>query len=155
VAFVNSVYLLSLVIWIGGIIFFSFLGAPAIFKTLPPEQAGKAVGAIFPKYYPMGYISGAVAFFCTIFSAARTGHWPLVKILLLLSMITLTVYSSLVTHPKARALREEIQTATGNTDVTILRQEFERVHRISVIHNGIVLCLGVLLIIATAMRLQI
>ena len=152
---VTSLYLLSLVVWIGGIVFFSFVGAPSLFKALPPEYAGKAVGAIFPKYYPMGYISGLVAFICLIFSAAKTGSWPVVKILLLLVMITFTVYSSLVIHPKARALKEEMQAVTGNTDLAQLKTEFDRVHRTSVINNGVVLVLGILLIVATAARLTL
>lgn len=152
---VTTIYLLSLVIWIGGIIFFSFVGAPSIFKALPPEYAGKAVAAIFPKYYPLGYISGLIAFAALIFSAAKTGQWPILKILLILSMVTLTVYSSLVTHPKVRTLKEEIEIATGKTDVVELKKEFDRVHRASVISNVIVLVLGIILIIATARQLTL
>lgn len=150
-----TIYLLSIIIWIGGIIFFSFIGAPSIFKSLPPEYAGKAVGAIFPKYYPMGYISGFIAFACMIFSAAKTGHWPIFKILLVLIMLTFTIYSSLVIHPRVRALKEEMQTLAGTTDMTTIREEFERTHKASVINNGIVLFLGILLVIATAVRLTI
>ena len=152
---VTTLYLLSLVVWIGGIIFFSLVAAPSIFKVLPPEYAGKAVTAIFPKYYPVGIISGLVAFASLIFSAARTSQWPILKILLVLSMITLTVYSSLVTHPKVRALKEEIEIATGKTDVVELKKEFDRVHRASVINNVIVLLLGIILIFATARQLTL
>jgi uncharacterized membrane protein len=155
VILVTTLYLLSLVVWIGGVIFFSFIGAPSIFKVLPPEYAGKAVGAIFPKYYPMGIVSGIVAFACLIFSAARTGHWPVGKILAILLMLVLTTYSSLVTHPKARALREEMQIATGKSDVTEIKKQFDRVHFASVINNGIILFLGVVLIAATARRLTL
>ncbi len=52
------IYLLALVVWVGGIVFFSFFTAPSLFHTLPPEYAGKAVATIFPKYYPLGYLSG-------------------------------------------------------------------------------------------------
>ena len=55
--------LLALVLWIGGIVFFSFIASPSIFKILPREQAGQVVGDIFPKYHLLGYISclGAAA----------------------------------------------------------------------------------------------
>lgn len=152
---VTTLYLLSLIVWIGGIVFFSFIGAPSIFKVLPPEYAGRAVGAIFPKYYPMGYVSGAVSFACLIFSAAKTGHWPILKILLVLAMLTLTVYSSLVIHPKAKSLKEEMQIATGKSDITEIKKQFDRVHFASVINNGIVLVLGIILIVATARQLTI
>ena len=45
----NFIYLLSVVCWLGSIIFFSFIGAPGIFKTLEREKAGEVAGVIFPK----------------------------------------------------------------------------------------------------------
>lgn len=150
---ISFLYLTSLIIWIGGIVFFSFITAPALFKSLPPELAGKAVGAIFPKYYPLGTVSGFVALFCTIFSAVKTGHWAVFKMILLLTMITLTVYGSLVLHPRARAIKEEMQSDTGSTDITLLKKEFDHAHQVSVIYNGIVLFLGLVLVIVTARNL--
>ncbi len=152
---INTLFLLSLVVWIGGIVFFSFIGAPSIFKALPPEYAGKAVAAIFPKYYPLGYVSGLVAFGCVIFSIARTGHWPIFKMVLLLAMIGLTVYSSLIIHPRAVALREEVESGTTKTEIALLKREFDHTHRVSVIYNGIVLFLGIVLILATSRGLTL
>lgn len=152
---VNFLYLLALVIWIGSLVFFSFIAAPSLFKALPPEFAGRAVGAIFPKYFPLGYLCGFVALFAAIFSAARTGVWPLFKIAILLVMLTLAIWNGLMTHPRARAIKEEIQTETGKTDVTLLQREFTHTHRISVAQNILVLLLGLILLLATASRLQI
>ena len=39
--FIHFVYILSLVSWVGSIIFFSFFTAPVIFKLLDREKAGK------------------------------------------------------------------------------------------------------------------
>lgn len=152
---VTTVYLLSLVVWVGGIVFFSFIGAPSIFKALPPEYAGKAVGAIFPKYYSVGYVSGLIALACLFVSAFRNGSWPILKFLLIAFMILLTVWNSLVTHPKARALKEEMQIATSRTDIAHLKEVFDHVHRWSMINNAFVLFLGVLLIVLTARRLNL
>lgn len=150
---VNAIFLLSLVVWIGGIVFFSFIVAPSIFKGLPPEFAGKAVAAIFPKYYPMGYISGTVAFTSLVFSAAKTGSWPVAKMILVLAMMTLTISNSLVTYPKARALKEEIKISESGTDIHHLKEEFDRIHRWSVLNNGAVLLLGLILLFMTARNL--
>src|SRR2546422_5980771 len=54
--FFRYLYLLSLVLWIGGVVFFSFLASPSIFKIPPPEQAGQVVGDIFSKYHLLGYV---------------------------------------------------------------------------------------------------
>ncbi len=152
---ITMIYLLCLIVWIGEIVFFSFVGAPTLFRILAPDAAGKAVGALFPKYYPIGYLSGIVAFLCLIFSAAKTGSWPVLKMLVLALMVTLTVYSSLVLHPRARAIKEEISLETGKTDVAHLKAEFDHAHRITVIYNGIVLVLGLALVFLTARGLSL
>ena len=148
--FVNTLYVISIVVWIGGIVFFSFVTAPSIFHSLPPEFAGKAVGSIFPKYYPLGYVSGVVACACLIISGFRTGNWSPAKLLLIVIMVFLTVTNSLITHPKARALKEEMQTTQSQTERVHLKEVFDRIHRWSVINNGIVLILGLILIFLTA-----
>ena len=45
--FIKFLHLLSLSIWVGAMVFFSFVAAPAIFKTLPRETSGDVVGKIF------------------------------------------------------------------------------------------------------------
>ena len=57
--FIHFVYILSLVGWVGSIVFFSFFTAPVIFKLLDREKAGEVVGVIFPRYYFLGYWSQA------------------------------------------------------------------------------------------------
>ena len=49
ISFLRYLLLLALVLWIGGIVFFSFIASPSVFKILPREQAGQVVGDIFPK----------------------------------------------------------------------------------------------------------
>lgn len=151
----SALYLLSLTVWIGGMIFFSFIGAPSLFKVLPPEYAGKAVGAIFPKYYPLCYLSGFIALLSLLISAVRTGSWPVLKIILLVIMLTFTIYTSLMIYPRARSLKEELHAETNKLDVTLLQKEFHRTHRISVVNNMIVLVLGIILILITSRTLTL
>ncbi|WP_132058292.1 DUF4149 domain-containing protein [Halorussus amylolyticus] len=51
----------ALGIWLGSIVFFSFVGAPTTFDVLG-DDAGRVVNAIFPKYYALGEGLGFVAF---------------------------------------------------------------------------------------------
>src|SRR5215472_16775310 len=65
------IYLLSLVCWLGGMVFFSIFSAPVIFRVLSRADAGKVVSGIFPRYYLLGYAAGAVAlvlarYFCVL-----------------------------------------------------------------------------------------
>ena len=55
----NIIYL-SLVFWVSGIIFFSFVVAPVVFKTLDREKAREVDERIFPLYYKLGYICEAL-----------------------------------------------------------------------------------------------
>ena len=152
---INTFFLLSLVVWMGGMIFFASIGAPTIFKTLPPEEAGKVIGAIFPKYFPMGYFSGFTAFTCLLISAIKTGHWPYGKILLLIVMLTFQIYNGLMSYPRAQTIKEEIQHETEQENILLLQKEFKQAHRSSVINNMIVLLIGIFLIMLTARQLTL
>lgn len=48
----------ALGIWLGSIIFFSFIGAPQTFAVLESDHAGRVVNAIFPRYYVFGIALG-------------------------------------------------------------------------------------------------
>jgi hypothetical protein len=152
---VNAIFLLSLVVWIGGVVFFSFFTAPSIFHALPLEFAGKAVSAIFPKYYLLGYVSGGVALICLLISGFKMGNWGGAKLLLLAAMLGLTLANGFIIHPKARELKEQIQATTNEAELAPLKAAFGRMHRWSVIGNGIVLLLGLGVIVLTARKLQL
>ena len=59
--FLKSLYLYSLTLWVGSMFFFTAVGAPAAFKILKKEEAGKYTGSVFPKYFGIGYILGLAA----------------------------------------------------------------------------------------------
>ena len=54
------IYLLSLVCWLGGMVFFIPVTQTA-FTALPKAEAGKFLAVLFPRYYMLGYIGGAIA----------------------------------------------------------------------------------------------
>ena len=64
------IYLLAIVCWLGGMVFFALLTAPAVFTTLPITEAGKVMAVFFPRYYLMGYIAGAIASLLAIYFTA-------------------------------------------------------------------------------------
>ncbi|SEV99267.1 DUF4149 domain-containing protein [Halobacterium jilantaiense] len=51
----------ALGVWLGSIVFFSFVAAPALFSELGSERAGDAVNVVFPRYYVFGVAMAAVA----------------------------------------------------------------------------------------------
>lgn len=144
-AALRFVHLLALVVWIGGVIFFSFVTAPALFGALPRDMAGRATAAIFPRYYLLGGICGGVA----ILSAAllgmrgRSAGRPLILELVLLGLMTaLTLYAGQVILPRASALRLALPGLEGTPAHEEAQRRFASLHARSVRLNGAVLLLG-------------
>ncbi len=142
---INYIYLLSLVCWLGSIIFFSFVAAPGIFKTLEREKAGELVGVIFPKYSFIGYVCGVLAL-ATLLSGS--GNIPVVQLALVLGMTACTVFAGRVIGPRARDLKARIKAEPENGEA--LRLRFKSLHGWSVRLNAAVLLMGLVLLWGTA-----
>src|SRR5208337_2566018 len=60
-SFLRYLMLLSLVVWIGGLIFFAFVLAPTAFQVLPDTHlAGNMVGRALGKLHWIAIVSGIV-----------------------------------------------------------------------------------------------
>jgi len=148
---VKYLHLLSLIVWIGSMIFFSFIGAPAIFKTLDRHTAGDVVGVIFPKYYLVGYSCSLLALATLAYLGSRTGFTPPVKggIVVLALMTGAVFYSGMVTAPKVNEVKYQIRAETDEAKAAALRKSFGKLHGISMIQNVVTLVLGLALIYFT------
>ncbi len=134
-------------------IFFSFVGAPSLFNTFPSPEAGKAVGAIFPVYYGIGYGCGVILLVGALLlggGAAARGWW-MMNALLAAVMLAVTLYAGTVVQPQAAALRPQIHEATASAAV---KDEFGRLHRLAVTLNGVVLLCGLAVSVITAGSLK-
>src|SRR5437867_9422451 len=89
---VKWLYLVSLALWLGSIIFLSFVVAPTVFKVLKPEDAARLQRALFPKYYLVGGLCAGVGIVCVGWLVARHGFgkWPGVLSLMLLVLMGAT-----------------------------------------------------------------
>jgi len=151
------VYLLALCVWIGSMVFFSFFAAPSIFQTLPREEAGKVVSAIFPKYYWQGVVCGIVAFAASFVLGIRT-RWNgllVLRMILLGVMILGVLYSVLILQPKVHAVRAQLAAAGEVVATDPLRAEFGRLHQRSFGINAGVLLLGLIVVFITAFTMKI
>ncbi len=147
------IYLLSLVCWLGGMIFFSIFTAPVIFRVLSRVDAGKVVNGIFPRYYLLGYIAGAIALVLALyFCMLRSGRlWWIFAAIALAIALGLTVYAGAVLRPRIDAIR--IVAEEPNPDAA-RKAEFDRLHRLSVSFNGGVMVLNLLALLSTAAALS-
>ncbi len=148
------VYLISLSLWVGGVVFFSFLVAPVLFRAFPVERAGETVGVIFPGYHKLGILCGLSALASLVLVALIERKWPLVRLSLLGVMVVVNLYAGLVTGPRASQLREAIHQKQGETASLELKNEFHRFHQQAVFFNGTILLLGVVLLVDSGIRLR-
>jgi hypothetical protein len=145
------VYLLSLVCWLGGMVFFIAVTQTA-FTVLPKAEAGTFLAALFPRYYLLGYICGAIGLILAIYLCATRMPrvWWAMAALALLIALGLTVYAGAVVRPRVDAIRAVTEEA--NPDPA-RRAEFDRLHHLSVVLNGVVMLLDLAALLATAVAL--
>lgn len=142
--------MLSLITWIGGMIFLVVIGAPSIFKVLPRETAGDVLGDIFPKYWIMGYLCGITALVTVAIISIKEQFYPWERIGLLSFMTALTFYLGLVLAARARQIRLQIRSESDTPQRVTLMGKFRGVHKVSVILNVIVLIAGLAVIFLMA-----
>ena len=78
--FLDFIYLLSMTIWIGSIVFF-VCGRTCYFQIIGPRKVGKLVGLIFPKYYLLGYVYSTLAMLIIAICLQSAQDWRLGLIL--------------------------------------------------------------------------
>jgi len=147
-------HVMALAVWLGGIVFFSFFVAPSVFRTLPPAEAGRLVADIFPNYYRVGYVCGAVLLGTSVAlwrSATDSAAGWVASTGLTAVMLSLTLYAGLVIQPRAHALHEELN---GSSAGASIQAEFDELHRRAVQTNAAVLLGGVIVtgLVAAGMR---
>jgi uncharacterized membrane protein len=152
----KCIHILSLVLWVGGMAFMTFVAAPSIFKVLPREQAGNVVGDIFPKYFTMGYVYCLLAIATAVAVYMKEDYWNKPKLFILGLMLILTFYDGMLVAPRAHAVRAEMNKMKEETDDRkALWDDFVRLHTQSATLNLSILALGISVVIVTAYFMRI
>src|SRR5438309_11013033 len=96
-SFLRFLMMLSLVVWIGGLIFFAFVLAPTAFQVLPNTHlAGNVVGRALGKLHWMAIISGVVFLLTSLaysYVTDGTAHVFAARHVLIFLMLALTLFS--------------------------------------------------------------
>jgi hypothetical protein len=145
---------LSLTVWVGGIVFLSFVEAPTAFSVLPSRHmAGTLVGHSLSILHWMGLSSGVVFLGCSmLLSSLSTGSaQPLTaRHIFVLAMLLLTVVSQFGVTPRMTALRAQF----GDIDTVPAsdpgRVQFDSLHVWSVRLEVVVLVMGLAVVYLTA-----
>ena len=150
--------LLSLIVWLGGLIFFSFVLAPTVFSVLPTRHlAGSVVSRSLTALHWIGIVSG-IAFLITSMLSSRLhagSTQPLApRHILLYIMLGLTLISQFGITPKMATLRASMPETDSMTATDPVRVQFNSLHAWSTRLEGGVLLLGLVVVYLTAQRLS-
>ena len=149
--------LLSLVVWIGGLVFFAFVLAPTAFSipdVLPNTHlAGNVVGRALGKLHWIAIFSGIVFLISSLFYSRLVEGTPQIfaaRNILLCLMLALTLVSQFGIIPRMDTLR----TALGEVSTAPIdspdRIQFDALHHWSTRVEGAVLLLGLVVVYMTA-----
>lgn len=134
-ATVKYIHLLTLCIWVGGMVFFSFIGAPAIFKFLTRDVAGAVVAGIFPKYWMMGYVCSLLLLGTLLYIGKGNLGAFKVQIAILAVAVALSFVSGVVIGSKAHDLKAQADAEQNPEKREAIHKEFRTMHGISATIN--------------------
>ena len=155
---VRYLMLLSLVIWVGGLIFFSFVLAPTVFSVLPTRQlAGSVVSRSLGIMHWMAIACGVVFAVTSMIDSAvvnGTAEPFAARNLIIYAMIILTLVGMFGIASRMLALREQMNPIDAVPHDDARRVEFNRLHHWSTRIEGSVLVLGLAVLYLTARRIS-
>jgi uncharacterized membrane protein len=146
--------LLSLIFWIGGLIFFAFVLAPTAFQVLPSTHlAGNVVGRALSKLHWIAIISGVVFLASSLLYSRLidgTAHVFAARHILLCLMLALTLVSQFWIMPRMDTLRASLGEVSSAPIDNPARVQFDTLHVWSTRVEGAVLLLGLVVVYFTA-----
>jgi hypothetical protein len=141
---------LTLGTWIGAVLYFGAIVAPAAFSVLTPDQAGALVGLTLGRLHLMGIVAGVIYLLVTAIWARSAAALLRPASLLVVIMVVLTFISQYWVSGTMDALRGQMGSVAATPATNELRASFDRLHRISVNLEMIVLGAGLLALFFTS-----
>jgi uncharacterized membrane protein len=153
-SFLRFLMLLSLVVWLGGLIFFAFVLAPTAFTVLPTAHlAGNVVGRALGKLHWIAIFSGIVYLISSLLYSRLTdgaAHVFAARHILLCLMLALTLISQFGIMPRMDTLRASLGEVSSVPLDNPQRIQFDALHVWSTRVEGAVLLLGLAVVYLTA-----
>lgn len=147
-----------LVLWLGGIVFFSAVEAPSVFKVLGAQEtrhlAGDIVNRSLSALHYIGLICGALFLLCALSVRRIRGYIRtrsfVPEITLVAVMLVLTLFSQFWITPGIHLVRESNPQFEQMPPDSPQRKQFDRLHRYSTYTEGAVLILGLITVVFTS-----
>ena len=155
-SFLRFLMLLSLIVWIGGLIFFAFVLAPTAFnipEVLPTTHlAGNVVGRALGKLHWIAIVSGIVYLISSLLYSRftdGTAHVFAARHILICLMLALTLVSQFGIIPRMDTLRASLGEVSAAPIDSPERIQFDALHVWSTRVEGAVLLLGLVVVYLT------
>lgn len=153
-SFLRYLMLLSLIVWIGGLIFFAFVLAPTAFQVLPTtHMAGNVVGRALGKLHYIAIVCAMVFLLSSlIYSWLADGavHVFAARHVLVAVMLALTCWSQFWIIPRMDALRAQAGDFGAVAPNDPIRIHFDALHVWSTRVEGLILLIGLVVIYLAA-----
>jgi len=153
-SFLRFLMVLSIVVWIGGLIFFAFVLAPTAFQVLPNAHlAGNVVGRALGKLHWLAIISGVVFLLSSLlysYLTQGTAHLFAMRHILICLMLALTLVSQFGIIPRMDTLRAQVGDFSAVPLTDPARVQFDALHVWSTRVESGVLLLGLVAVFLTA-----
>lgn len=145
------IFLVTISFWLGTIFFFSVIAAQTIFLTLPADQAGKLISLFFDKYYNIQYIFGLIllvaSFLLWTEDSFSLKSFRLFRLIIIFIMFISIIYSGNVIRKSAIEAKQVMKIAeTTSQHYVEANERFRASHRNSVILNGLVFLMGIVIL---------
>jgi hypothetical protein len=142
--FARGLFVTSAGLWAGAGIFFSLVTLPTLFMNMESADAGRTAALLFPGYYAFGLGAGALLLAAVAILARGAGrYWYAVALAIMLGLAC-HAYATASVRPRMSELRG---LPTGV-------EEFQRLHRVSVHLNTVVLIVSFALLGGSAKLLD-
>jgi len=152
----RALRLLSMVVWVGGLIFFAFVEAPTAFHVMGmTREFAQLIGGSIGNLNRLGHACGFIFIFATLAAwlraEARGRRLLVAELALVVLMILATMYVQKSIIP---AMERDRIAAGGDVDAAALdnpaRLDFERLHPLSEKVEGAALLLGLGVVVLMA-----
>ncbi len=140
--FATALLTLAASTWVGAIIFQSAVVAPAVFVDLDEPAARRFLRTLFPRFYRLGLVCGALMIAGLVWLGALTdAHSNLFTLAIVTFVMIVLEVASLGLVPRINAARDAGEAGHAT---------FSRLHRISVLLTVVILLLGIGVLAAIA-----
>lgn len=151
-----AMYHVIIALWIGGMVLFTFIVAPAIFRHFGRDTAGSIMGKLFAGYFMYNLVLSVVALILLIaIGSSLTKRAFRLSLILVISAVIINSVVTFKLHPEIRKVKQRIPSFEMTERDSPLRKEFGRLHAVSATLNLILLAEGVaLLVLSSVLKKQ-